>query len=67
MKKKELLRMKDLTELLKISRGTIYKWIKNNEFPQPIKIGRGIAWFQDDICNWLKTRKRGIEERKKEQ
>jgi len=60
MKESELLRMKDLTQLLKVSKETIYKWIKKQEFPEPIKIGRASAWLSDEVYNWLKTRKRGV-------
>lgn len=60
MKDVQLYRMRDLTQLLKVSKETIYKWIKKQDFPEPIKIGRASAWLSEDVHNWLKTRKKGV-------
>jgi len=60
MEKIQLYRMKDLTQFLKVSKETIYKWIKKQGFPEPIKIGRASVWLSEDVHNWLKTRKRGV-------
>ena len=49
MEKNQLYRMKDLTQLLKVSKETLYKWIKKGIFPPPIKMGRASAWFSEDI------------------
>jgi prophage regulatory protein len=51
----ELYKIKELVELLKISRATIYRKVSENEFPKPIKIGRGTFWRKEDITNWLQN------------
>ena len=61
MEKNQLYRMKDLTQLLKVSKETLYKWIKKGIFPPPIKMGKASAWFSEDIHNWLRNQKRGVE------
>lgn len=46
----------DLEAQLKISKSTIYRWMRDREFPQPIKLGRrAVRWRQDDIEKWIKT------------
>lgn len=48
-------RMKELTELLKVSKEAVYRWIKQNKFPPPRKVGKRVSiWLHSDIENWLK-------------
>lgn len=36
-----------------ISRSTIWRWVKNGQFPQPIKIGEGSTrWCLGDLEVW---------------
>lgn len=54
-----ILRLKDLTKLLKVSKSSIYAWIKENRFPKPKKISKRISvWFEEDIVEWLKKENR---------
>lgn len=56
----QMLRMKHLTELLKISRSSVYSKMNANSpyfdptFPRPIKVGASsIAWSAQSISEWL--------------
>ena len=49
----DLLRFKEVTELLGVSRSTIYSWLKENNFPQPQRLGPKILfWRLADIEAW---------------
>jgi predicted DNA-binding transcriptional regulator AlpA len=45
-----VLRRKQITKELGISDTTLYQWIKDGEFPAPIKLGPNTsAWLADEI------------------
>jgi len=53
-------RIKDLANttnsngLIGVSTQTIWKWVKQNKFPQPIKLGGSITvWRSSDIESWM--------------
>lgn len=40
-----------------LSRSTIYQWMKDGQFPQPVKLGaRLVAWRESDVNAWLEAR-----------
>tara|TARA_B100001027_G_scaffold116175_1_gene80192 strand:- start:23 stop:232 length:210 start_codon:yes stop_codon:yes gene_type:complete len=47
---------KDIEDIFKISRATVYRWCREGDFPQPInfKKGRRQYWRDDEIKNTLK-------------
>lgn len=50
----QLLSYQDLVRLGVVrSRETLRRWLKADAFPKPIKIGRRIAWHQDQIDAWI--------------
>ena len=54
---KGILRLPQVSELVKLSRATIYRMIKRNEFPSPIQIGlRSVGWLPKEIDIWLESR-----------
>ena len=54
---KGVLRLPQVSELVKLSRATIYRMIKRNEFPSPIQIGlRSVGWLPNEINIWLESR-----------
>ena len=54
----EVYRMRELTKLLKISKETLYLWMRKNKFPKPLKLGaRTAVWLKEDIEKWLKEKK----------
>ena len=44
----------DLESLFQISRATIYRWVKEGSFPQPIHLGANmVRWKVSDIEAWV--------------
>tara|TARA_B110000037_G_C16908608_1_gene419306 strand:+ start:479 stop:667 length:189 start_codon:yes stop_codon:yes gene_type:complete len=41
-------------KLIKVSRPTLYRWMKNGDFPKPVHMGANmVRWKASDIENWL--------------
>jgi prophage regulatory protein len=58
----KLLRISDVSERLRISKSTIYKWVKDGRFPEPIILGDGASrWVEGEINEWLENRPRGVQ------
>ena len=56
-----LMRLKEVVEVTGLSRSTLYKYIGEGRFPEPVRLGgRSVAWVQDEVENWILAR---IEER----
>lgn len=62
----KVIRMKGLSELLSVSRSTLYDWLNPSSprhdaaFPRPIRLsakGGAVGWRFDDVVRWLDTRK----------
>ncbi|MGD8111857.1 tyrosine-type recombinase/integrase [Vibrio sp. TRT 17S01] len=50
-------RLKDLTQLLGVSRATIYSWMNQGKFPPSISLGASsVSWKESDIQNWIDSR-----------
>lgn len=51
---KRLIRISEVIDKTGYCRAWIYRLIKNNEFPEPIKIGpRSIAFVEKEIDEWI--------------
>lgn len=50
------LRLPQVKEKTGWQRATIYKKIKNGEFPPPKKDGRTSYWFEHEINDWIASR-----------
>lgn len=47
-------RAKDVLKFVPVCRSTLWKMVKNNQFPQPIKLSGNItAWRNADVLAWL--------------
>jgi len=54
----KLLTLKDVCEKLSIKRSSIYLWIQNGQFPEPIVIGeRNIRWIESEVEGYIKSKK----------
>jgi prophage regulatory protein len=52
-----VVRMKELKKILGLSNATIYRYIKLNQFPKPIKFFTNIVgWRLSTIEEWIKER-----------
>ena len=61
-----VIRMKRLSELLSVSRSTLYDWLNPGSprhdpaFPRPIRLsvrGGAVGWLLEDVLRWISTRK----------
>jgi prophage regulatory protein len=56
-----ILRLKELRQVVGLSRSTIYELIKRGEFPKPIHLStRTSGWLWTDINEWLGKKERGV-------
>ncbi|MDD5643886.1 MAG: helix-turn-helix domain-containing protein [bacterium] len=61
-KEKELMNEKEVRELLRISRTTLWKLRKNEKFPFS-KVGRQYRYSRKEILEWMKEKKGKIIEK----
>ena len=53
----KVLRLPSVCELTGVPRSTLYLYIKNNQFPKPIKLGvQSVGWIQAEVEQWLRQR-----------
>lgn len=53
----KLLRRPEVEARTGLSRSTIYQWMKDGKFPQPVALGtRLVAWRASDVNAWLESR-----------
>jgi prophage regulatory protein len=58
---RKVIRVQQVLEMTCLTRGTLYRYVKENSFPQPIQLGPRLnAWYEDEIAEWLATRPRGL-------
>ena len=50
-------RCNEVCEIMTFSKSTLYREIKNNGFPAPIKIGDKSRWFVEDIEQYIRCLK----------
>jgi prophage regulatory protein len=55
-----ILREKEVLEITKLSRMTIFRMEKAGSFPRRLKIGQGsrgaVAWLETEIREWIEER-----------
>lgn len=57
MKTKRFLRIDELCKITGLSKGGIYKQIREERFPQPIKITeRSSGWADNEIEEWIQSK-----------
>jgi prophage regulatory protein len=48
---------KQVEKLLQLSPATIYRWIKEGNFPKPVRLGANmVRWKASDIDAWILSR-----------
>jgi len=51
-----LMDVKEVMELVTLSRTTIYRKVKAGEFPAPKRLGsRTMRWKREDVLTWLES------------
>ena len=52
-----ILRLTEVSLLIRLSKASIYRMINSGVFPRPIKLGeRAVGWRRKDIDEWLDSR-----------
>lgn len=49
----ELLTIRELAKVLKLSPRSIWRLVKNQKLPVPVRIGGSIRWRADEITRWI--------------
>ena len=58
----KLMKISEISEWLNVSESAIYKWVKEERFPKPIKFGDDATkrmssrWVREDIEKWLESK-----------
>ena len=56
----KFLKLPAVMHLTQLSRSSIYALMKEGSFPRQVKLGkRSVAWLEESILNWIKTRIEG--------
>lgn len=57
VEEERLLRAKDVTERIGVSRATLYRLVVADKFPQPIRIAnRAARWRLSEVVAWMESR-----------
>ena len=58
----EILRIKDVIKITRLSRTSIWRYVKSGAFPAPVSLGgpgsRIIGWHANEVKHWLENRPR---------
>ena len=50
-----IIRMADVQARTGLSRSTIYQWVADGSFPQPIRLGaRAVGWIESEVDAWIR-------------
>ena len=51
------MRMREVSEMVGVSRATIYRWMDAGDFPRSIALGgNSIAWSEKSVQEWMESR-----------
>lgn len=54
-----LIRLREVQHRVGLGRSTIYRWMAEGRFPNPVPLGRhAVAWKEEDIDDWIGLRTR---------
>jgi len=46
----------EVQALCGLARSTIYRDIRNDKFPKPVKLGRLSVWLEHEVQQWIEDR-----------
>ncbi|CAN2528752.1 helix-turn-helix transcriptional regulator [Burkholderia pseudomallei] len=53
----KILRISSVLDCVGVKKTTLYRWIKEGNFPAPIQLGaRSVGWRQCDVEQWIESR-----------
>lgn len=54
---KKIIRFSEVIQIVPLCRATIYKLMKEGDFPPKISLGpRAVGWIEQDVIEWVKSR-----------
>ena len=54
----EILRTQNVLAIVKISRTTLWRWVRSGDFPAPLRLGkRAVGWSRQSVEAWLESRR----------
>lgn len=54
---KKFLKLPEVMELTTLSRSSIYAFIQNKKFPEPVQLGaRAVGWLESEVNEWIEER-----------
>lgn len=52
------LRIKTVTDLIGVSRATLYRWMADGHFPKAVRLGPNtVGWYEEDIRTWVERQR----------
>lgn len=51
-----LIKIDTVCGIVGVSRATVYRLIKSDGFPGPVKIGAASLWVEREVVGWVETR-----------
>lgn len=52
----KLLRAKQVLGLIPVCQSTLWQWVKDGKFPQPVRLGtRCTVWREDEVREFIET------------
>lgn len=52
-----LIRLKEVLKISGMTRASLYRKIKTQEFPAPVKLSaRSVGWVHNEVIAWVETR-----------
>jgi prophage regulatory protein len=52
----QIIRLAQLKRKLAVGHSSIYRWMENDGFPKPIKLGRATGWIESEVEAWMRAR-----------
>lgn len=52
-----LLRQRDLMEIMNVSRATLWRMLRYQDFPKPIILMGCKRWRTEEVASWIEARK----------
>jgi prophage regulatory protein len=54
-----LIKLKEVMHITSLARSTIYKYVKDGEFPKSVSLGeKAVAWIESEVQEWVSSRVR---------
>lgn len=58
----QLINISSMCRLIGRNRTTLYMWVRDNSFPQPLRMGkRTLGWTNEQYQQWLKSLTEGVQ------